>query len=87
MTGLPDPDQCPIRMKESLIRYRDKHCPTGGFLRAVLENDLMMAVSKADLPNLGALHHIVAWIYNYMPRMAHGSPEKVERWLEATDNG
>ena len=55
----------------------------GGFVRAVLENDLFAAVSRADLDNQRALVSIVKLVSNHMPMGCHGSPGAVNTWLEA----
>lgn len=68
-------------VKASLDRYANEHCPTGGFLQAVLENNLMEAMGRADDFNRVALFDICSYIYNHLPVACHGSPEKVKRWL------
>ncbi|HJU12346.1 MAG TPA: hypothetical protein VJ728_15790 [Candidatus Binataceae bacterium] len=40
---------------ESLRRYAHQRIPTGGFLEAVLRNDLRDAHAKADMQNRAAL--------------------------------
>jgi hypothetical protein len=67
---------------ESLQRYAETGCPTGGFLQAVLENDLKEACGRADEDNQRALFDIVGYIYNELPSTCWGSPQKVEDWLE-----
>lgn len=67
---------------ESLERYVKEGCPTGGFLRAVLENDLMEAFRLADEGNIAAMFHIVSYVYNEVPISAHGSKQKVQDWLD-----
>ncbi len=57
--------------------------PPGGFLRAVLENDLKGAFGKADLYSRAAMFEIVDYLYNEVPAACQGSPEKVTAWLEA----
>jgi hypothetical protein len=64
-----------------LRRYAENRIPPGGFLRAVLENNLREAVGRADLANQAALIEIVKVIYNELPAECWGSPEKVEAWL------
>lgn len=59
--------------------------PPGGFLRAVFENKLSEAVGRADSHNLEALTSIVFYIYNEIPAVAWGSSEKVQRWLDMTE--
>ena len=68
-------------VKESLDRYANDHLATGGFLRAVLANDLAGAVGRADLDNTFALVDIVRYIWNQLPSECHGSYEAVDRWL------
>ena len=47
---------------QSLRRYADQGIPTGGFLQAVLANDLMEAVGRADEANGRALRGICSYI-------------------------
>jgi len=77
-----DPRLCPQSAKENLQRYAESGIPTGGFLQAVLENNLMEAVARADQFNLPALPHICSYIYNTLPMACHGSPKRVEEWLQ-----
>lgn len=70
-------------IRESLIRYARDGVPTGDFLRAVLENDLMEAMGRGDSECLRDLPQIASFVYNNMPSACHGSPKKVEEWLEA----
>jgi len=70
---------------DSLKRYRDDRIPTGGFLAAVLSNDLKQACGRADSDNRETLVDIVTWIYNEMPSGAWGSPERVRDWLARGD--
>lgn len=66
---------------EALNRYVEHHIETGGFLRAVLENDLMQAFGRADLENRRDMFEICSYVYNELPFNCHGSPEKVQAWL------
>jgi hypothetical protein len=74
--------EIPDNIKESLQRYVDKGIPTGSFLQAVLENNLMGAVGKADYINKHLLPEICSYIYNQLPSISHGSPENVQKWIE-----
>jgi len=69
--------------KESLDKYANERVPPGGFLQAVLENNLMEAMGRADEFNRVALFNICKYVYNNLPVDCHGSPEKVKRWLNA----
>ena len=71
---------------ETLKSYVEDRCPTGGFLHAVLSNDLTEACARADMRNQARLPEIVTYIYNNLPMICWGSPEKVEKWLAGTEN-
>lgn len=70
-------------MLEGLNAYIETGRPTGGFLRAVLTNDLMMAVDRADDGNRRNLPAYVGYLYNEAPMACYGSPEKIKEWMEA----
>jgi len=72
----------PIDAIESLERYAKQGVPPGGFLRAVLANDLMEAVGRADIYNIHALPAICSYIYNGIPLDSWGSYEIVDNWIE-----
>lgn len=69
--------------KDSIMRYVEHGIPTGGFLMACLENNLMEAMGRADLTSRENLFDICGFIYNEIPTGAHGSPAKVSAWLKA----
>jgi hypothetical protein len=56
--------------------------PTGDFLRAVLSNELMEAVGRADETNLATLASICSYVYCELPGRCHGSPEKYTAWMQ-----
>jgi len=62
------------------IHYRQ---PPGGFLRAVLENDLCQSFARAHISNRAAMFDIVCYLHNFAPSDCWGSPEKVKSWLES----
>ena len=64
-----------------LKRYVEERVPTGDFLLAVLENNLMEAFGRADEENRADMFEICEYVYNEMPMLCHGSPEKVKAWL------
>ena len=66
---------------ESLKFYVEKHIQPGGFLTAVLENDLTMAVGLADSYNIKLIPTYAHYIYNELPMNCWGSKEKVKEWL------
>lgn len=70
-------------IKHSLKLYVEKKIPTGGFLEAVLSNDLCDAIGRADAENARQLKEIVVYIYNEIPSTCWGSREKVKKWLNS----
>jgi hypothetical protein len=72
----------PKELIESLERYAQHGIPTGGFLQAVLCNDLYQAVLRADAENSARLRDVVVHVIHAMPAESWGSPEKVGAWIE-----
>lgn len=72
----------PELILKGLYQYAEHRTPTGGFLRAVLTNDLAEAVGRADQDSLRALQMIVQFMYNEMPSPCWGSKEAVTNWLK-----
>ena len=71
----------PPQIIDGIRRYVDERIPPGGFLTAVLENDLKEAFGRADDGNIAAMFGIVAYCYNEIPGVCWGSPERVKAWL------
>ena len=71
-----------VGMIGSLNRYRDDHVELGGFLTAVLRNDLLDAVCRADPSSLGNIKAIVQHCQWELPGDSWGSPEAVKAWLK-----
>jgi len=80
--AMPNPKNCPVRTREAIDRYVADHCPVGGFLTAVLSNDLRSAVGQADDENLAHLPDIVCYLHWEVPASCWGSPKAVEKWLK-----
>lgn len=76
-------DLIPEAIRYSLDAYANKEHPTGGFLQAVLENNLMEAVGRADDINVRVLKEICMYIYNELPSPCHGSKENVAVWIKS----
>lgn len=67
----------------SLQRYIERGTPVGGFLTALLENNLKETFARADDENRATLYEYVQWLYQYAPSGCWGSPERVSDWLKA----
>lgn len=73
-------DKVPGHLLQALVHWGQKECFTGDFLAAVLSNDLMDAVGRADENSLAAIRYITMFVYNELPRDCHGSKARVKQW-------
>ena len=76
----------PERTIETLKRYVDQRNEPGQFVRAVLENNLKESMARADLDNRVCMFEIVQYVYNELPGICWGTPEKVHKWLANEEN-
>lgn len=72
----------PPLILEGLRGYGLRCEQPGGFLTAVLANDFIEAVCRADPQSLAALRPIAVYVYDALPSKCHGSYEIVREWLE-----
>jgi len=70
----------PLHMEKSLHDYIYFGRPVGGFLQAVIENNLQLAVGKADNSNIRYLPAFPAYLYMCCPADAWGSRGAYESW-------
>jgi len=75
----------PIRhdLLGALERYLNHGIMPGGFMTAVLENNLKEAFARADDTNIENMKNIVGYVYNNIPSDSWGSREAVNAWLES----
>ena len=73
----------PPNTLETLDNWAKHGLPPGGFVAAVLENDLADAVRRADSGNSAALVDIVRYMINELPRGCWGTYDHVAAWGEA----
>lgn len=78
----PNFNLIPEITKESIDAWVESARPVGGFLEAVLCNDLTKAFARADYDNRFALFAIVDYLYNECPVGCWGSPERYRTWPE-----
>lgn len=77
----------PERMHEGFRHYLFEHTPTGDFLTAIFENNLVEACKRADAENGQLLQSYASVLYNELPshkakNSPWGSPAAVKAWLE-----
>jgi len=77
-----DYSRIPALTLETLNAYVETGRPPGGFVFAVLTNDLMGAFACADPDNLDALGPITSYVYNRIPGIAWKTAERVNEWIE-----
>lgn len=71
----------PEHMRQAVTDYVENGIPPGGFLRAVLANNLVEAFGRAD--DINSMHmedwaNLVHW---ELPSDCHGSEAIVDAWL------
>lgn len=72
----------PEHMRDAMQLYIEKGLRPGGFLTALLSNDLMGALKRADEVNSNSFRLYGMFLYNEAPLWCYGSPARVEAWLE-----
>ena len=71
----------PEHTKYGIDKYVSDKIPPGDFLYALLTNNLLETMSRADDINQTYLFDIVKYLYNDVPSICWGSEEKVKEWL------
>ncbi len=76
-------DRIPEHMRSGAQLYIERGIEPGGFLMAVLSNDLKQAVARGDVVNQQSLIAWAMWLVNDCPGGAQGSPELVREWIKS----
>ena len=77
-----DYSKLPEHMREGTRRYIEDGGPPGGFLKAVICNDLMEALSRADDINRDRILDFVRFFRWEVPADCWGSMKKMEAWIK-----
>lgn len=67
--------------RESIVAYALNGQEVGGFLQAVLANDFMDAIARADHDNIKGIEAIRQFIYQDTPGLCHGSRAIYRAWI------
>lgn len=67
--------------QQALYNYFVYGYRPGGFITAVLANDLIAAATKADNWNKELLHSYANWVFRHAPTGSYGSYDIVNGWL------
>ena len=76
-SGLPE------HMQDGMRRYIENGLEPGSFLAAVLCNDFIGAVGKADHINEARLKDYTIWLYNCAPPACFGSKQNYLAWIKS----
>lgn len=73
----------PSSVQTALTRYVEQGIMPGGFLAAVLSNDLVGTFAQADSSNVSRIEDIVSFVYNRMPSSSWGSLQQVRDYADS----
>ena len=66
---------------QDLREYVEDGRPTNHFLTALLQNDLMACIGRADARSKAAIEDYVMWLKSYAPGACYGGREQVAAWI------
>jgi len=73
----------PERFAGDMALWIEYGVAPGGFLQAVLTNDLRDTFARADYQSVREVAGIVSWLYNEAPAGCWGSPADCAAWYAA----
>lgn len=82
-----DYSSIPDYTMKAIKEYANNRVPPGGFLTAILSNNLSESFGRADHNNLQAIHAIVSYCIWEIPSTCWGSSDKVRQWLKPEERG
>jgi len=77
-----DYSKLPPSLRAGTKRYIEQGILPGGFLRAVIQNNLLESFIQADGANILLMKDIVSFWYNKAPNACWGSKEKMKKWAK-----
>ena len=75
-------ERIPAHMQPGAQRYIEDGIKPGGFLYAVLTNNLKAVFGQADETNKAHLQDWVYWLHWDIPSDSQGSEAKVDAWIK-----
>jgi hypothetical protein len=73
--------QIPAATRYAVARYLLNGLQPGGFLSAVLRNQLRESMARADADNRRNLQLLLGFLFNEVPDCAHGQSDSIDKWL------
>lgn len=80
LNELMDEHGVPTHLRSGIARYLVDHIKPGGFLSAVLKNDLEGATLRADELSFSSIREVLKFLHAEAPAGSYGSPEAVLAW-------
>ena len=71
--------------QEAIFGYLVYGWEPGGFLTAVMANDLYRAATVADIANVDHLAYVAKFVVYALPQASYGNYDQVEIWSRLTD--
>lgn len=71
----------PEHAQHALMQYIKNGVPVNSFLKSIICNDLMLAVSHSDHTTSHAIADITKWMFKHAPINCWGSKELYHKWL------
>jgi len=71
--------------KSAMFNYLLHGWEPGGFLTAVLTNDLYRAALVCDFENAKNLTFVARWVYHSLPRICYGDQARMNEWCSLSD--
>ncbi len=75
-------EELPASLVSGMRLYIEQGVQPGGFLTAVICNNLKESFMRADAFNQHLMFEIVKWMYNEAPSLCWGSPARMKHWIE-----
>jgi hypothetical protein len=75
-------DLIPPHMHDGLTLWIEHGVMTGDFMTALMKNDLMEAMGRADEINARCIRNWCVYLYSYAPRGCYGGPIQVAAWRQ-----
>lgn len=69
-------------MQDAFRLYIEKGIPPGSFTTAVLTNDLMGAMGRADIVNRERIFDTCVFLSSYAPIGCYGTAQRVSDWIK-----
>ena len=71
--------------QEAIFNYLVYGWEPGGFLTAVMANDLYRAATVSDIANVNNLAYVAKFVVYALPQACYGNYDQIKNWLQLTD--